>query len=61
MYVFTGMPYVLAFEEVEIGSDIFYFELSMDVAFFLDIIITLNSTYIHTQSGEIVVDRLKIF
>ena len=46
-YVFVGTPWVIAFEEVRLGSGLFYFELGVDCIFFADIVITLNSAYFH--------------
>mmetsp|Transcript_21503 Transcript_21503/g.3503 ORF Transcript_21503/g.3503 Transcript_21503/m.3503 type:complete len:90 (+) Transcript_21503:79-348(+) len=59
-YVFSGMPWVLAFEDLQIGDPLFYFELAIDIIFFFDILISLNSSYIKA-TGEIETSRKKIF
>ena len=58
-YVFIGTPWIIAFEEVEIGSTLFYFELVIDSLFCLDIFITLNSAYVAKET--LVTSRWKIF
>ena len=54
------MPYIMAFKDVEIGSDLFWFELCIDFLFFFDILITLN-TAILNDSGYVETSRTRIF
>lgn len=60
MYTFTLTPYLIAFEDIQIGSSWFYCDLTVDCCFFLDIIMTLNSAYLNTE-GECVTSRKQIF
>lgn len=55
-YVVTGMPLVLAFSDVNPGSGIFIFETIIDLIFFFDILITLNSAFINSH-GELETNR----
>jgi len=61
MYVFTGMPWVIAFEEVEIGDPIFIFEMFLDVCFTFDIFITLNTALPIEGEKSVITDRKIIF
>ena len=58
-YVFIGTPWIIAFEEVTIGSTLFYIELAVDLLFFCDILVTLNSAYF--QNEELITSRWAIF
>lgn len=59
MYVFIGTPWIIAFEDVKVGSPLFFFEASIDFLFFCDIFITLNSAYL--QGLQLITSRYKIF
>mmetsp|Transcript_28857 Transcript_28857/g.51417 ORF Transcript_28857/g.51417 Transcript_28857/m.51417 type:complete len:601 (+) Transcript_28857:635-2437(+) len=60
LYTFILTPYLIAFEDVVIGSDWFYVDVFVDCCFFIDIFVTLNSAYIN-KDGEFVVSRKLIF
>ena len=59
LYVFLLTPWVIAFEEFEVGSSLFIVESTVDGLFLLDILITLNSAYYEQE--ELVVSRWRIF
>lgn len=59
-YTFTLMPWIMAFEDVEIGNSWFAIETTADVVFFTDIILTLNTRYFN-EEGILVNSRWKIF
>lgn len=61
LYTFILTPYLMAFEDVTIGSKWFYADVFVDCCFFLDIIVTLNSAYVIGDGGELEVSRKKIF
>lgn len=75
IYVFVGTPWIIAFEEVPIGSNLFIFELVIDSLFLCDIFITLNTGYyaddvyvtsrwrifLNYLSGLLLIDLLSIF
>mgnify|MGYP001133809363 CR=1 FL=1 len=60
LYVFTVTPWVVAFEEVQTLSTLFFVELTVDFLFFCDIIITLNTAY-YDRDGLLVQSRRRIF
>jgi hypothetical protein len=60
LYTFILTPYLIAFEEVEIGSSWFFVDVFVDCCFFVDIFITLNSAYPNSD-GELVISRKEIF
>ena len=65
MYTFTIMPYLVAFKDVEIGSNWFIADTIVDSLFFIDIIITFNTAIeIGKNDGfskpKFVLDRRKI-
>jgi hyperpolarization activated cyclic nucleotide-gated potassium channel 1 len=60
LYTFILTPYLIAFEEVVIGSDWFYADVFVDSCFFLDIVVTLNTAYLNAE-GEYVTSRRQIF
>lgn len=60
MYTFILTPFLIAFEEVEIGSSWFIVDTVVDTCFFLDIIFTLNTAYI-CKEGTYVLSRKQIF
>lgn len=57
-YVFIATPWIIAFEEVQRGDSLFYFELSVDLLFLCDVLITLNSAYF--QGKTLVTSRCQI-
>ena len=59
IYVFLFTPWIIAFEEVSIGDSFFYIELMVDVLFFCDILVTLNTAFYVNEFLEM--DRYKIF
>lgn len=76
LYVFTGMPWVLAFEEYSIGDPLFIWETLVDCLFAVDIIITLNTglllpneeyinshkeIFLHYLKGMLLIDILAVF
>lgn len=60
LYTFTLMPWIIAFEDVEIGNGWFIVETLVDLIFFTDICITLNTSY-YNKAGDLVSSRWKIF
>lgn len=60
LYTFTLMPWIIAFEEVEIGNFWFGIETIVDIIFFTDIILTLNTRYF-TEEGSLINSRWDIF
>jgi CRP-like cAMP-binding protein len=60
LYTFILTPYLIAFEDVVIGSSWFIVDVFVDSCFFIDILVTLNSAYIN-RDGEYVTSRKQIF
>lgn len=54
------MPYVMAFKEITYSSPFFVAETIIDILFFIDIIVTLNSAY-YLPDSTLQVNRLEIF
>lgn len=76
IYTFLMMPWILAFEEVRIGTTWFFIELTVDLFFFVDILINLNtgvmdkSKHVNTSrraiifhyiKGSLIVDFFSVF
>jgi CRP-like cAMP-binding protein len=60
LYTFTLMPWIMAFEEVQVGNRWFFIETLADCVFLVDILITLNSSY-YDKDKVIVRSRFKVF
>ena len=59
IYTFTVMPYLISFVDVEIMSTWFWIDTTVDILFFFDIVIILNTALIH--EGQTITDRAIIF
>jgi hypothetical protein len=53
------MPYRMAFIDSELYDDWFWVELSIDILFFIDVLINCNSAYLDNE-GVLVTDRKRI-
>lgn len=58
-YVFTVMPWAMAFEETSYESNYFIIETLIDFLFMLDIIVTFNTAYFN-EKDKLVTDRRMI-
>jgi len=58
-YTFTVMPYLISFVDVEILSTWFWIDSTVDLLFFCDIVIILNTALL--DQGTTITNRKKIF
>lgn len=59
LYTFTVLPFLISFEEFTIGTPYFWVEFMVDLFFFFDIFVTLNTAYVN-KSGQLIRTRKKI-
>lgn len=60
LYVFTVTPWVLAFEDLSFSNPFLYVESVVDLLFFIDIILRLNTAY-YNKDKKLITSRKKIF